>query len=535
MTSYELYSSGSNSHGQLGIGSDEDSSTYTRVSLPPDSKPLKLAFGANHSLLLAEVDGRRALYGTGSNASRQLGLGETTARFSFEALDPKDFLPPGVNLGSEDYEIVGIAATWSTSFVHLRRRSVPAQGQECMSDILVSLGSNDWGERGIGSEEGEGGKARLEPTIVSMAEVVEVPVRIVRLVAGPRHVLALLESLDPSAPSFYFVGWGASRQGQLGAPHSHTKLPRLLDRPTVVPLPAPFSPRDVVEFACGKDHSVVFLNPHASTSTAQPTVLTLGSNKHGQLGPDLTNPSSSNPTSLERLNALPIPTLNPTLYDPSTIPALVTVCATWNSTFITFPSSSNSTIPSEEIPSIISFGSNSHGQLGVPSPIDSNSSDRVIRTEPQQEGGNLRILKLDPKSLSSPRQLPDRTSQKTFPDLPPISKNGALRLVAGSEHLLAIVTPPSPLASSLPSSSHPQRQDLYTWGWNEHGNLGLGQGDLLDRNEPVRVGGVIEERLNEGEGGRIEGVWAGMATSWVLLSFKKEPGVSDGAGVQGED
>jgi hypothetical protein len=43
---------------------------------------------------------------------------------------------------------------------------------------------------------------------------------------------------------------------------------------------------------------------------------------------------------------------------------------------------------------------------------------------------------------------------------------------------------------------------------------------LTDRSEPVKVEGVVREKLKEG--GRIEDIWAGMATSWVSIGFKEE-------------
>jgi protein ATS1 len=66
------------------------------------------------------------------------------------------------------------------------------------------------------------------------------------------------------------------------------------------------------------------------------------------------------------------------------------------------------------------------------------------------------------------------------------------RIVAGSEHLLCVLKCAGELG-------------LWVGGWNEHGNLGLG--DLDDRAELTRV--HLE--------GRIKGVWGGCASTWVWV------------------
>ncbi|GAA5826802.1 hypothetical protein JCM5353_003245 [Sporobolomyces roseus] len=489
MTRYELYSTGSNSHGQLGLASEQDHSVYTRIALPPNCKPLQLALGANHSLLVAEVDARKILLGSGSNQAGQLGRGDETLRLSFEEIRWDQFVPDDLADESEDdYTIEGVASSWGTSFIHLRPSGSEEEDEETRigetrSDILVSCGSNDWGERGVG--EGR----RPNPTVVSFAHIVNGPYRISRLVAGPRHILALLEPLPSKAistPAPILVGWGASRHGQLGSSDSASKLPRITSIPQNVPLPSPFSANDIIDFSCGKDHSAVLLHPHTIASPAEPSLLVLGSNKHGQLGPINSSSSSSAP----RSNLLPLSQLTKSISDSPSSLSSTTVHTTWNSTFLTLPSSLppyDSTATPLSTSSIIAFGSNPHGQLGQGGTIALDS----INVTPT----DLRILDFHSVSLA----------RSSHPSFSPMSTS--LRLCVGSEHLLAL----------FDSSTS---QQLYTWGWNEHGNLGLGEGDLLDRREPVRVQGI--ERILREQGGRIEGIWAGMATSWVAISYEEE-------------
>ncbi|GAA5899481.1 uncharacterized protein JCM6883_005236 [Sporobolomyces salmoneus] len=510
MTRYELYSTGSNSHGQLGLGTDEDASEYTQIPLPSSCRPLELAFGANHTLLLADQDGRRTLYGAGNNAAGQLGLGNQESRLKFEDILWENFVPRTAGVNEDTYKVVGVASTWETSLVHLRsRREEGSPEKHAKSDILVSFGSNDWGERGNGDGKGGGGSS-----VVSFEHVMEGPIRISRLVAGPRHVLALIESLDPSSsPSRTLVGWGASRHGQLGSRNSDLKLPKLVAQPEVVSLPSPFSSHDIVDFSCGRDHSAILLHPRASTSVSDPVIVTLGSNKHGQLGPNLQNDDSSKLSNSQKYNVLPftsaIPSHPASFASTSNPPQ--TIHSTWNSTFIPLPFASDST------PFFLSFGSNSHGQLGNPTAGVSSMTLQSTANSTPASSTDIRIVSLSVQTSSSSLSSPSSPSSPSRSSIPSNSSTSQLQLSTGSEHVLALVEHP---LSNSQTQSRAHQQQLFTWGWNEHGNLGLGSGDLADRKEPTRVGGVIGERLKEG--GRIEKVWGGMATSWTLMSFERD-------------
>ncbi|GAA6010149.1 hypothetical protein JCM11491_005363 [Sporobolomyces phaffii] len=497
MDSYALYSTGSNSHGQLGLGTDQDRSTYARVQLPLACRPIHLAFGANHALLLADVGGRRALFGSGSDRAGQLGARGSGSRWQFDEIPWGQLCPRDAGLAGGDYDIIGVASTWETSFVHLRPKEREGDVRNRGSDLLISFGSNDWGERGV---SGGGARIPIDPTVISMSHAFDGPSKIVRIVAGPRHVLALLESLDLTNPFRVLVGWGAARHGQLGSLGATGKLPRIVDRPEIIHLDAPFSPKDVVDFSCGKDHSAILVLPSASTSTAESTIVTLGSNKHGQLGPLFPAQTSQSPSAApSKHNILPISEAYRNLSDSRrTSPVIDIIRTTWNSTFVSLPS----ILPHNSLPSIVSFGANSHGQLGVPDSVS------ALQVEAMQ--GPLRVLRF-PSPHSTPALSSDPPSSQTSPPAP-----SSVRFSTGSEHVIAI------LDTQTPSSSSPARQarhqELWTWGWNEHGNLGLGDGDIDDRARPVRVGGVIQAQLDAGRGStKIVDCWGGMATSWVLI------------------
>lgn len=79
----------------------------------------------------------------------------------------------------------------------------------------------------------------------------------------------------------------------------------------------------------------------------------------------------------------------------------------------------------------------------------------------------------------------------------------------GSEHVLALITrAPSPLSSpSEPSLD----TEVWAWGWNEHGNLGLGH------TQDVVVPTRIWPQGGNGIGGRVVRVRGGCGTSWIVV------------------
>ncbi|GAA5861457.1 hypothetical protein JCM1840_005377 [Sporobolomyces johnsonii] len=498
MTQYQLYSTGSNSHGQLGLGHDHDSVHYRPVSLLNHWRPIDLAFGANHSLLLARRKGETALFAAGSNAARQLGPGPSDTRLSFQRLELEGLLSPDSCLTADAYDVQGIAACWETSFVHLRPRDGPGTEQQS-SDLLLSFGASDWGERGLGDAA-----AGPTPTVVSFAHLTSSPIRIHSLVAGPRHVLALLEPISSASSSpFLLVGWGASRHGQLGSVPSSSSPPKITLLPRPVHLPSPYTPADILSCACGKDHSAILVRSRGQGKTA---VVLMGNSRHGQLGPD--SSSSSSARESERMRILAFDDdVRPALFPPAPPPPsavkteLRHLGCTWNGTYLALTRSSvRPSSPSPDSPpspdALLAFGLNSHGQLARP---------------PSTLAKSAAALPID---LAGP------------------SSTQLRKLACGSEHLVALL-----VSSRSEHDNEEEETEVCTWGWNEHGNLGLGMTEDVWAPRKValtsllsgRDGGAGEEGEGEAEarkrGGkrrRIVDVWAGNATSWILVAEEEE-------------
>ncbi|KAI5475423.1 regulator of chromosome condensation, RCC1 repeat containing protein [Pseudohyphozyma bogoriensis] len=324
---FALYSTGSNSDGQLGISSPSDAHSFSRVrGLPPSSRPTALAFGGQHTIAICEdVEGEVGLYGCGSNAKGQLGCANGDARTTFERIEVGRLLGGLVEEDRRElegeYDVKAIAASWETSFVVLTPREGPPAATR--SDVLLTFGGNDW------AESRPPGLPPLRPKAVVQRFPLAVfwdergATRVRRIEAGPRHVVCEIELEGEGKRKV--VAWGAGRHGQLG---SGGKGPRV-GWDTIWPRKEGDTSATVREFKVGKDHTTVLLE--SSTATPEYTIYTFG------------HPRAS-------LSSLSIP--------PSTSPS---IGATWSGSYALFPPTSTTSAPT-----LYGIGSNTHSQLALP-------------------------------------------------------------------------------------------------------------------------------------------------------------------------
>ena len=412
--SFALLAAGSNAFGQLGTGSLDDAHRFTPCvfegsppgTLPPNTQSiLQLASGANHSLILLRriASGgsdkpRNELWGAGDGNKGQLGPSSRNRPLpSASVFHPIDQV-------HDSYEITGIAAAWETSYIVF--------SQNGKDDVLMSMGADDFGDLGVGGVKKQGnGKERLihvVDLVVPIGSVARGTLKVLELVAGPHHVIARLDFTDLSGhPVQKLIGWGASRQGQLGL------TSRAVTSPMEIQLPQSW-PR-ITQISLGNQHTVF---RHFDGS-----VTALGSNRRGQLN------------------------------DISSLQAVTAVQCTWNGTIA---------VASDDCASLVSSsGINEAGQLGRPS------------REPGFAPVNLPL------------------------DVKPV---GAI--VCGSEHTLVIL------------KSIDGRDELWGWGWNEHGNLGTG--DTSSVQTPVILWPPVAGEVIVG--GDPIASWGGCGTSWVLCT-----------------
>jgi protein ATS1 len=116
---------------------------------------------------------------------------------------------------------------------------------------------------------------------------------------------------------------------------------------------------------------------------------------------------------------------------------------------------------------LLSMGSNAHGQLGrVSQGAEDGITGGLVEFTPPHDG-----------------RMP---SLRSF--------------ACGSEHVIAVITP----AGSLDV-------EIWGWGWNEHGNLGLDHTNDVPKPVKIWPGYALGERIVQ--------VWAGNGTSWILLQI----------------
>ncbi|KAF9441552.1 RCC1/BLIP-II [Macrolepiota fuliginosa MF-IS2] len=427
-----LLSAGSNAQGQLGNTTIDDSHIFQACSFAtasPGTLPvhatdvMDIVNGSNHTLVLlgvrtADGVGSTEVWGCGDGRKGQLGpdhrqrhtnQGSTTI-FQRLMLDPAFD-----KLGLSGYVVSAISATWETSYLSLTR---PGK-----HDVIVSFGSNEFGDLGVGrdagdklAEEGPGAhivdfsRVIVDGNTIDSAQTVVVE----RLRAGQRHIIAALKVVwNGREPTQVLVGWGARRHGQL----DDTRVPpqpTYQSYPTLVmstPTPSNFT----IEYSLGIHHSV-FLHASGRVSFR-------GSNRKNQV---------------QGLDGLQM---------------IRDIKCTWNGTYA---------LTSDDPARIFATGSNSHGQLG-------RTEDTGI---PEVKG------------------------------VPPIEGNKGIKALAcGSEHLLVCLT------------GDGINDEVWGCGWNEHGNLGLG--NTIDSPVPLKIW-PPSYRPENIEINPIRNIWGGTGSSWIL-------------------
>lgn len=274
---------------------------------PPDTTNIiDLAFGANHTVTLIESNDSEAsaqVWGTGDGRGGQLG--ELTTDFPQPGFRRLSLPPFPSQLLDQNWHPTKIAASWTTTFIAFRSAEPDGPG------LLLAMGTNDFAELANGQRGPAGGSFRWH---------VFEDEQISRLVAGPRHVLIVVEGRGTGKTRV--LGWGSARHGQLSSeplrtitsPQEDSKTtdsdplgsstsssPPLPPPPQVYLVPTPLSPPgpSPTQVALGLAHSLLLCpnHPTSSTTTTSPssTLHILGRYNHPATS--LSLPSSSSPSS----------------------------------------------------------------------------------------------------------------------------------------------------------------------------------------------------------------------------------------------
>ncbi|XP_063800179.1 secretion-regulating guanine nucleotide exchange factor [Pseudophryne corroboree] len=224
---------GSNSCGQLGLGSREDALCPQRVPGFPGKRQViqSISGGGSHS---AAVTDAGELYVCGQNKNGQLGLGhcEDLPRFSL--------CPAVLNL-----RVVKVSCGWDFSIILTE------------NGLLLSCGSNAFNQLGIPQQK----SSSVPNPVQNLKE------KVVDIAAGLRHSLALTESGQT-------LQWGSGLA-------SHAK--RFCHRKSIHPFYTAEEPYPVPGLEDVKAVQVTAGSYHSVALSAAGELCVWGSNKHGQL------------------------------------------------------------------------------------------------------------------------------------------------------------------------------------------------------------------------------------------------------------
>lgn len=223
-----IFALGSNGSGQLGLGHRDDVSSPVECIFDDTGdqqtasdgdavgrrKVKRITCGGNHTLILFE---NGAVYAAGLNDDLRCGV-RRTSDLSHEEDVLMRFKRVTFRLGGPAGVVIDhfkdICATWSaTCFVASVLLTNDGNGKK---DIVVSLGTGDKGELGLGPglKSTSLAKNMVDNDIIDVDDYV-LPgfppsnTRVEAISGGMNHVVAILSNGG-------IYGWGASRKGQLG-------------------------------------------------------------------------------------------------------------------------------------------------------------------------------------------------------------------------------------------------------------------------------------------------------------------------------
>ncbi|XP_010333125.1 X-linked retinitis pigmentosa GTPase regulator isoform X8 [Saimiri boliviensis] len=279
----KLYVFGSNNWGQLGLGSKSAVSKPTCVKALKPEKVKLAACGRNHTLVSTEGGN---VYATGGNDEGQLGLGDTEERTTFHLIS---FFTPqhkikqlsaGSNTSAaltEDGRLFmwGDNSEGQIGLPDMPNACVPHQVTTGKPVSWISCGyyhsafvTTD-GELYIFGEP-ENGKLGLPYELLSNHRipqlVPEIPEKVIQVACGGEHSVVLTEN------DLYTFGLGKFGQLGLGTFLFETSEPRVVES---------IKGRKISYISCGENHAALL------TDTG--LMYTFGDGRHGKLGLELEN------------------------------------------------------------------------------------------------------------------------------------------------------------------------------------------------------------------------------------------------------
>ncbi|KAG8739894.1 hypothetical protein FRC10_005028 [Ceratobasidium sp. 414] len=446
------------------------------------------------------------LYAAGSNARGQLGSGHCEDQHTFQ---PAIFAHEGEGAGQSPWlpagasHILGLACGANHTLVLLNTHELWASGDSSRGQLAFSPSTNVFRKLWLDSSRRE-----LDKRVYKLTSV-----------AACWETSYVTFTTDDPALSDVVFSFGANDFGErgVGATSPAPAEPTLVDfEPAFLSSPWCIKVRELV---AGLHHVLARLEVWAmQSSEPEMVVVGWGACRHGQLGALPTAPSKRRTRNSTR--AAPQSTI--TKFDQPRI------IATYSGEEkpIQLAAGSQHSLILHSTHRVTPLGSSRHGQLHIPKPLlepatSPNAVQKIGSTWAtsffvtyRANRNPLMTWHIDSCGSSNHGQLGRPPSDTPFGPIASLIMGGPLdfvQFVCGSEHVL------------LHGSD-----GVWGWGWNEHGNLGLGHTE--DVRDPVVVWESLD-REKVGDGKNVLGVWAGYGTSWLLVEKAIQPPLgSEGLG-----
>lgn len=473
MPRHRVLAAGSNAHGQLANETFDDSHVFRPCIFAPDhtSSPKyqlpgdnvhSIACGANHTLLLIELehpsgqthDPVRQLWGCGDGLKGQLGPSflrsdpQSCSSSVFWRLDQTIMGAAGID--EEKYIISAIAAAWESTFIVFRPKHELLRRSK---DIVIALGNNDHGVLGSG----------LTPTELKYSHM-------------PRRI-ALEEELNAIYPDI-------------------------------------LSGFRINNLAAGLHHVIATLQVFLHSGDRE-IAIGWGASRHEQLG---SFPSQRHLKFDGRAPIIPFTPCPRLLLLSLKIPE-------YNITdpIVTCALGSHHSVFLHQSGGITGLGSNKKGQLagsrstsGTIKNVQCTWNGTYLALQSEDGEPSLGHLEWEIRATGSGNkgQLGHGSVVSSRSGLGAVQfpfKSNTCRLIdmaCGSEHVLVLVE----RFNEQASPGVDETQKVWAWGWNEHGNFGLGH--TTDAHSPVAIwppppgAGQVRSRIHS--------IWAGCGTSWIV-------------------
>jgi protein ATS1 len=398
------------------------------------------------------------LFGAGSNARGQLGNGSEDDAHSFIGAT---FDGLSTDVLQRHYEIVHISCGANHTLAL-------ARNLQCGRNELWGSGDGSLGQLGPSLKDAGSTSVFKKIDVTSFDE--RLSAYTIRLLSASWQTSYLVLSSDEA--SDLVLTMGSNEFGDLGIGNSPVGAFHFVDF-THLGIGSNFT---VECMATGRNHVVLQICAIESDTTKRYHVVGWGFSRHGQLGPMVSLDSRCQ--------------MYPQLLRPVTTTKEILQIALGGSHSVFLLRSGG----------VSAYGSDKKNQLGALGELGDVSSIDCTWNGTYVAWGERGNTLITSMGSNNKGQLGNASAQNTHSAVVQFPFSVEIRvlqnLACGSEHILALFS----------CETGPPGKEVWGWGWNEHGNLGLGSTN--DQTIPCKIPLEKPERI-----------WAGPGTSWIYTKL----------------